>query len=328
MTDERSGISRREALAAGAGLALAPAMARFGAGPAQAAAPMLGVSRPTHYRFGIGAFEVTTVFDGAVQLDGPHPIFGQNVSAEEVHALAERNFLPKTRFENPFTPVLVNTGSELVLFDTGNGARRRPHAGRFAAHLRQIGHTAEQVDVVVISHCHPDHIGGLMEDGRPLFPNARYMIGETEYDFWSHDDRLSEPVAGVARLVRANVVPLADRMSFLKPGDEVVAGIRAVEAFGHTPGHIAFHIESEDARLMLTADTANHYVASLQRPEWHVRFDMDKDKAVAARRRLFDMIASERIPFAGYHMPFPAVGFVERAGRGFRFVPASYQLNL
>jgi len=101
-----------------------------------------------------------------------------------------------------------------------------------------------------------------------------------------------------------------------------------MEAFGHSPGHLTFHVESEGARLLLTADTANHYIASLRRPDWHVRFDMDKEAAAATRRRVFDMVASERIPFLGYHMPFPGVGFIETLDEGYRYVPASYQFEL
>jgi glyoxylase-like metal-dependent hydrolase (beta-lactamase superfamily II) len=111
-------------------------------------------------------------------------------------------------------------------------------------------------------------------------------------------------------------------------GEDVVPGITAMAAYGHSPGHTAYHLESEGRRLLLWGDTANHFVLSVQRPEWHVRFDMDKDAAIATRKRIFDMVATERLPVAGYHMPFPALGFVERTADGYRFVRASYQFNL
>ena len=200
-----------------------------------------------------------------------------------------------------FAPVVVNTGKELVLFDTGNGAARRPDAGRLASLLATAGFQPEQIDVVVLSHFHPDHVGGLMEKGRPLLPNARYVTAAAEYDFWSPKERLSGPTERVATLVQANVVPLAENMTFIKEGAEVVSGIEALDASGHTPGHMVFHIESAGKRLVVTADTANHFVLALQRPDWHVRFDMDKEQATASRRRIFDLIATERIPFSGYH---------------------------
>src|SRR5690606_34629480 len=111
-------------------------------------------------------------------------------------------------------------------------------------------------------------------------------------------------------------------------GGEVVPGIGARAAFGHTPGHMIYRLESDGKPLILTADTANHYVLSLQRPDWEVRFDMDKAAAAATRKKVFDMIATDRLAFVGYHMPFPAVGFAEKGAEGYRFVPASYQFDL
>lgn len=317
-------ISRRAALKAAAVAASSAAL------PAWAAAPMLGVDRPSHYRFKIGGFEVTTILDGAVQIPGPHPIFGQNTTQEEVAALTATNFLPAEQLEIPFTVTLINTGNELIVFDTGNGGStgRRPNAGNLLAGLADAGYSADQIDHVVMTHFHPDHIGGLMEDGKPAFPNAAYVMPSAEYDFWSPPEKAeAEKTARVGKLVQSNVVPFAEKTTFIKPGDSVVSGIEAVDTSGHTPGHTAFHIESDGKRLMLIGDLCNHYVVSLQRPDWHVRFDMDKEKAVAMRKQTLGMIAADKIPFVGYHMPAPAVGFLETLGDGFRYVPASYQLN-
>jgi glyoxylase-like metal-dependent hydrolase (beta-lactamase superfamily II) len=175
-------LSRRGLIAGMTGAAAGLAGGASWSDLARAAAPKSGPAGPSHYRFNLGDFEVTTISDGAIQVDGPHPIFGANVSAAEVQALAAQNFLPPDKMVIGFTPVVVNTGTELVLFDTGNGAARRPDAGRLAGLLASAGFRPEQIDIVVITHFHPDHIGGLMENGQPLLPSARYVTAEAEYD--------------------------------------------------------------------------------------------------------------------------------------------------
>lgn len=309
--------------------ALAAPQLMIRAAHAQGEVPSPEIGNPGYYRFNLGSFEVTALLDGGRPGDGPHPIFGHDQDPGTVAALLEENFLPADSFVNGFTPVLVNTGSELVLFDTGLGAGQRENGlGQTRQRMEASGYSPDDVTLVVLTHFHGDHIGGLMEDGAPAYPNARYAAGQAEYDFWTSEEARSGERQGNAQAVETSVVPLAEQMTFLAEGDEVTGGITAVEAFGHTPGHLIFRLETDGGQLVLTADTANHYVASLQRPDWHVQYDMDKEEAAATRMRVFDMIASERVPFIGYHMPFPAVGFVEKLDQGFRFVPASYQFML
>lgn len=287
-------------------------------------------SRPVANRFMVGAFEVTTIFDGAVQLDGPHPIFGANVDAAEVMKLAEENFLPGSKMEIGFTPTVIRNGGNTILFDSGNGdsTGRRPNAGNLVQNMALIGIKAEDVTHVLLTHFHPDHIGGLVEGGKTTFPNAVYVANAAEYDFWIADERLSGPTERVGKLVQSNVKPFAEKFTFIKPGDSVVSGLTAIDASGHTPGHTAYHIEDGGERVLLIGDACNHYVVSLQRPDWHVRFDMDKEKAVQTRKSLLGMIAADKIPFIGYHMPFPSVGYVAPKGDSFKYEPASYQLYL
>lgn len=331
MMDGKIRISRRGCLKTGVALGVT------GAGSALLTTAPFGSAhadsqdlpaRPFVNTMELGSFRVTTVFDGAIQLDGPHPIFGMDQSAESVQELAEANFLPADRMEIGFTPTVVESGEDVILFDAGNGAGRRPAAGALVERLKLAGINPEDVTIVVITHMHPDHIGGLMEEGVPAFPNARYLTASAEYDFWSADDKLTGATERVATLVQSNVVPLAEKFSFISPGESVVSGIEAIGAFGHTPGHMAYNLESEGQRLVITADTANHFVISLQKPDWEVRFDMDKKAAAKTRRELFGMIAADKVPFIGYHMPFPSVGYIETIEGGFRYVPASYQLYL
>ncbi|KQT44540.1 MBL fold metallo-hydrolase [Aureimonas sp. Leaf454] len=330
-------ISRRNAikLAAASSLSAGAILAGSGGSAMAQTAPNAAVpaadreQRPGWHRVAIGDAIVTVVLDGLRPGDGPHPTFGENQSAEAVATLMRENFLPETRFVNGFNPALVEIGDMLVLFDTGMGAMGRANGlGKLVERMGAAGYAPGDVDLVVLTHMHGDHIGGLMEEGQPTFPNARYMAGQVEYDFWTSAEAKAGPRAENAKLVEARVVPLKDKITFLKEGAEVVPGITAHEAFGHSPGHMIFKLVSGGQTLWLTADTANHFVASLQRPDWEVRFDMDKAEAVATRKRVFGAIAESRAPFLGYHMPFPGIGYVESSGEGFRFVPASYQFDV
>jgi glyoxylase-like metal-dependent hydrolase (beta-lactamase superfamily II) len=320
--------TRRDALKLGGGAALLAAAGGSLPTLAQAAAPMLGVLRPQVYRFKLGAFEVTNILDGFVQ-NNLHPTFGSDQTAEAVAELARTNGIP-TRFDHHYVPTLVNTGKELVLFDTGNPRGRMATAGKLADNLALAGYRPDQVDVVAITHGHPDHIGGLVqgEDGKPTYPNARYVFGEVEFDFWRKGENVREGRKANLALFRKVAIPFGEKATFLKPDGEVVPGIRAVNAYGHSPGMLAFHVESANQRLLIWGDVANQYVVSIQQPEWGTGFDDLKDMAIATRKRILDMTATDRLAVAGFHMPFPSLGWVERAGTSYRWVPATYQLNL
>jgi glyoxylase-like metal-dependent hydrolase (beta-lactamase superfamily II) len=305
-------LSRRQALFAGATLPLAAVLLSR---PGLAQEAMQGSGFAPYNRFKLGSFEVTTLLAGTRAGDKPQETFGTNATPDEFAALSAANFIPADRTQNFFTPTLVNTGAELVLFDTGLSAE-----GTLAA-LTAAGVAADQIDVVVITHMHGDHIGGLIgADGTtPTFANARYVTGSAEHNTWS--------TAGNEGFDK-NVKPLNDKFAFLEDGGSPISGITAMLTPGHTAGHMAYVVESDGQRLAITADTANHYVWSLQKPDWEVRFDADKAQAAATRRAVFGMIAADRIPFIGYHMPFPGVGYVEAMGDSFLYVPASYQLML
>ncbi|MDO9383660.1 MAG: MBL fold metallo-hydrolase [Hyphomicrobiaceae bacterium] len=329
MTPSKMQLNRRNLLALG-GAAAATLAAGSLANPAAARAPLLGVSLAKHWRYKLGAFEITTIMDSEAFIDGPYPIIGKNAEEADVRALMRTNLVPETRYQPGFSPTVINTGKHLVLFDTGNGATGfvpRPNGGWLVDQLGPAGFKSEDIDVVVLSHGHPDHVAGIMENGKPLCPNARYVICGAEYDYWAPANKHTGELESLAAVFRANALPVAEKFTMIKPGDDVVPGIRSLAAHGHTPGHLAFVIESEGKQMLFWGDCAHHHVASLARPDWHCVFDIDKEQAVATRKTIYEMAATERWPVIGYHMPFPSIGYVERRPTGgYRWVEHSFQL--
>lgn len=304
-------MTRRAALTGAAALPLAASASPLLAGGHGGKAPA-----PLAHSFKLGDISVTTLLDASAMREGPKELFGKAASDEEFTQVSAENFIPSDSLQFYFTPTVIDTGSEIVLFDTGLGQ------GGIAKALSRAGVAPEDIDTVVITHMHPDHIGGLMTDGSPTFANASYVTGSAEYNFWSKMD----PGNRVGDMVAKLVTPLAEKMRFIDDGDSVASGVTAVSSFGHTPGHMCYMLESGGRQLMLTADLANHYVWSFARPDWAFSFDASPEGAAASRRKILGMLAADRVPMIGYHMPFPAAGFVETRGDGFRYVPVSYQL--
>ena len=303
-------FSRRAALAGAAALPLAAATA----GMARAAAPLTGPKMAPFQRLKVGSFDVTTILAGTVAREDPHSIFGLNVDKATFDNVATEARLPTDVAQFFFTPTVVNTGSELVLFDTGLNAEAT------GAALEAAGYSTDQIDVVVITHMHGDHIGGMTkDDGSATYANARYVTGRAEYDAWASQDN---------DRFKTKVEPFAEKMTFLEDGGSVASGLTAMAAFGHTPGHMNYMIEDGGTQMYLGADFANHYVLSLAQPDWEVKFDMDKPAAAATRKRILDMLATDKIAFTGYHMPWPGVGYVDKKDGTYSYVPHSYQLML
>lgn len=312
---------------AGASALAAPAVLGRPAFAAEEVPMQPAPSGVEYKRFRLGDFEITILSDGHRRVPDPHSIFGLDQDKAAVETLLQENFLPTDAMQFTFAPVLVNTGSDLLVFDTGNGEPgRQGGAGLAMESLKASGYKPEDVSVIVLTHMHGDHIGGIMEGGKPAMPNARFVSHKVEYDFWTSNSLNGTKAENNHKQVITNVAPFREKFTFVKEGDAVAPGITAHEAFGHTPGHTIYRIESGGRALFIAGDTSNHFVLSLQRPDWLVGFDMDKPKATATRKKVFDMIAAEKLPFIGYHMPFPAAGYVANLEKGgYRFVPMTYQ---
>lgn len=324
-------LTRRRVLVAGVVALAAPAIVRGLSAQAEAAPAQ--PEAPLFHRFRLGALDVTVFCDASAMIDGPWPIVGEDRPKEEVERLMQENLLPAKRFRPGFSPLLIDDGRTKTLIDAGNGEAGfvpRPVGGRLLEALKAAGHEAKDIDIVALTHAHVDHIGGLTEAGALAFPNARVAINETEHAFWFRPERLSAAEGSnelnSGRLFAKTFKLLGDRVELSKPGKEIAPGVTALASYGHTPGHLAFHIESSGKRLLVWGDCAHHEVASLAHPEWSAFFDMDKEQGKTTRARIYDMAAAERLPVLGYHASFPSLGYVARAGNGFRWIPETYQL--
>ena len=256
------------------------------------------------------------------------PIQALRVNADEVNAALDAAFLPKGKLQAAFNVTLVNTGTKLVLIDTGNGTTR-PTAGHLAANLTAAGIDTKAIDTVVISHFHGDHISGLLNaQGAPVFTSAEVQVPAKEWAFWMDDGNMSRAPEGMKPAfnnVRRVFGALGNKVTQYEAGKEVAPGITSMDTAGHTPGHTSYLVSSGSGKLLVQSDvTAVVATLIIQRPEWSITGDMDAAKAIEARKKLYDMLAAERMPFTGYHLPFPATGYVEKSGSGYRFVPIAW----
>jgi glyoxylase-like metal-dependent hydrolase (beta-lactamase superfamily II) len=285
------------------------------------------IIRPRIQRFAAGQARVTTILDGAHVRPELRPPFAMDKSDAELEAVGRANRLPWGRFENTYTPTLIETGDDIVLIDVGFGAAGRADgAGRLRQALSEIGRAPEDITIVAFTHVHPDHILGVMEDGELAFPKARHMIGRHEFDAWFSGDKIPPQREKNRQMFMNLIAPLKDQLTFLDDGDAVAKDLAAEAAFGHSAGHLMFRLNADEQPVLIWGDVCTHYVFSMQSPDSPVAFDDDKERAIATRKRVLEMAATDDLLVVGHHMPFPSVGYVERDGKAYRWVPAAYQL--
>jgi glyoxylase-like metal-dependent hydrolase (beta-lactamase superfamily II) len=319
-------IDRRSVLAATSAAAAASLLP--GITPeARAAAPKVGKQVPAFYRFKIGDFEVTALNDGIVT--GPlQPARIPNVPVEEVKKVMDAQFMPTDPTMNYFTQLVVNTGSKLILIDSGFADNGAPTTGQLVTNMQAAGIDPKQVDTVLVSHFHPDHINGLrLKEGAATFANAEIAVPVKEWDFWMDDARMASAPEGMRpafQVVRRVFGPVAKDVKRFDWGKEVASGITAIQSDGHTLGHTSFVVSSSGKSLLVTGDAVNDPRLFARNPEWHLSFDMDKPLAVATRKKLLDMAAADRMQMSFYHAAFPATGYVAKNGNAYDWHPAQF----
>ena len=327
-------LTRRDLLV---GTAATTAALSMGLTPSElrAATPLAGKQAPGFYRYKVGDFEVTQIADGARTFPMPDT-FVINQKKEDALAAAEAAYMPKGQVTIPFNPMVINTGSKLVVIDTGNGLgafeQSKGVVGQMNANMTAAGIDPKAVDIVLISHFHGDHMNGLKRaDGSQVYPNAEIKVPAVEWAFWA-DEANASKANGFNKPNFPNVKKafdgLADKVTKFEWDKEVAPGITAIGAPGHTPGHTAFAVQSGSGKLLVQSDVTNIPALFVRNPDWHVAFDNDPVVAQATRHKFYDMAAAEKTPVAGYHFSFPSVGHVEKDGKGYRLVPVAWQPSI
>ena len=294
--------------------------------------PMANEQIPAAYRFKLGGFECTAVSDGPLRLGEANAELFKGITQERIDEVFGANFLDKNNFVVDQNALVVNTGDKLVLIDTGMGFRKiyGPRTGHLLANLRAAGIDPKSIDVVALSHAHPDHVWGLVgEDGKPHFPNAQIHITQADFEYWTDEAKLSDPALGhYIAAFRDTLLPLRGRTVFVKDGQEVVPGVQALSTPGHTVGHTSFVISSERSSIVYIGDLAHQPLLQTENPRVEFARDTDPKQGVSSRLRMFDMVASGKIPIVAYHFPWPGVGHVAKNGDNYRYVAIEMQTVL
>lgn len=295
------------------------------AAPAFSAAPMAKTPAPGYYRVMLGDFEITPLSDGTVDLPVDKLL---SQKAERTQAALARAHL-KAPLETSDNAFLINTGSKLILIDTGAGVLFGPTLGKLLASMKAAGYAPEQVDEVYLTHMHSDHLGGLVVQSKPAFPNAVVRAAKTEADHWLSQANMDKAPAegkGTFKNAMAALEPYvkAGRFETFEGDVEVSPGIRAQGGHGHTPGHTTFAVESRGRKMMVIGDLIHVAAVQFENPAVTIGFDGDQKAAAAARKKLFDAAAKDGSLIGGAHLQFPGLGHLRTEGKGYRFIPVNY----
>ncbi len=285
------------------------------------------------FRFTIGQFECVAISDGAFNY--PLESLFANVPRSQVEEALRQHDLPTGHVTTPYTCLLVNNGRRHVLIDTGAGnlgvlaAQMFPNidhsttvTGKLLGNLRGIDIQPSEIDTIIITHAHPDHVGGTLDEaGQLVFPNAHYFISRAEWDFWLSDAAATKAPPAMVNIARRNLTPLRDRVTLIDDAAEIATGIQAIATPGHTPGHLALSITSAGRQLLHISDVVL-YPLHLEHPEWLPVFDIAPEQAAISKQQIFDRSAEEQALVFGHHFPpFPNLGYVRRLETGWQWQP-------
>lgn len=270
----------------------------------------------------VGFVQIDVVSDGSLTLPGSF-IFDP-MPKDELAPILEKHNQSVDQLTPPCNVTLMRSDDRTVLFDVGSGPDFAPNSGVLLDSLDALGVAPEDVTDIVFTHAHPDHLWGLLDDfEEPLFPEASYMIGKTEWDYWMNPntvDAIGEARASFAVGAQRRLAMIEDNIAFFNDGEEIMPGVAARKSFGHTPGHMAFEVASGSESVMIIGDAiGNHHVA-FERPDWASGSDQDQGTAAKTRGSLLDQLASSKMQVIGYHLKGNGLGRVEKSGSAYRFV--------
>jgi glyoxylase-like metal-dependent hydrolase (beta-lactamase superfamily II) len=294
---------------------------------AHAAAPMVKTQAPGYYRVMLGDFEVTALFDGVIDVQPTQLL--TNTTPAQVGKLMARAY-EKEPLPLSVNAYLVNTGTKLVMIDAGTGSLGGPTLGALAANLKAAGYQPEQVDEIYITHMHFDHLGGLTQDGKAVFPNAVVRADQRDADFWLSQPNADKAPGEMKTFIQHAITSMqpyvqAQRFKAFNGDTELVPGVKAIAAHGHTAGHTVYLVESKGQKLVLWGDLMHIAAVQFPQPQVTIQFDSDSKAAAAQRKKLFAEAARQGYLVGAAHVSFPGLGRLRAEGKGYGFVPLAYQ---